>query len=485
MDVAGFDPAHATCVRVEVGPDFTGWSNLTMRAYVSYGGAPPPKVKETALDNHQYHAIFRIPFHTGFPNSLRIELRGQTPGGLQQVLLDNIINTDAPPHHAMTTADLWPDPPYTDCTPVVLTAAPGVVPPYGDIDGFGRPAFLAGPSGAFNPADGDAQATAYYAALDTPVAKPNLGAWWGANNFDPVTGLSADPSFVQAAYLNHNDLGFGRNMHCVRNGPKLACYVTNYGLPDQNPQNSIDARDQVNPGATVAMEYDPGATGSEQVQFFVYGAGATAASGRLKFADLDGFGPKPVPFLCQTCHGGEPFLNADHKVDNAHFREFDLPSFRYPGDISWDYGVPISATTPSAADFQKFGKLNQMVRDSNAGDEIANVINGWYPANFNGRPVEPPPPPGWAGHASDYRAVYGTTCRTCHIARSYPDFVSAGGLGRFQDPYVVGKVCGTGPSPRVRVMPNSSITYRNFWAETARVHLYEALVGIGADSCGA
>lgn len=480
MDVAGNDPAHATCVRVEVGPDFNGWSNLTLRAYVSYGGAPPPKVKEVVLDSQVYHAIFRIPFQTGFPNSLRLELRGKA-NNQEVVLLDNIINTDAPPHHAMTTPDLWPDSPYTDCTPVVLNAAPGVVPPYGDIDGFGRPAFLAGPYGSFNPANGDQQATAYYAALDAGTPKPTLGAWWAANNFD-ANGSSTSADFVNATYLNNNDLGFGRNMHCLKTGQKLACYVTNYGLPDQNPQNANDAESLSNPGATVAMEYDP-AAGNEAVQFYVYGAGAQANSARLKFADLDGFGPKPVPFLCQTCHGGGPGLNVNNKAEGAHFREFDLPSFRYSNARKWDYGQAISATTPTAAEFNKFATLNKFVRDTNTGNAIAALVDGWYPGpNFVGRPVLPPTPTTWAGHENEYHLVYGQSCRACHVARDYPNFIGVNGLNAFKSSFVVGKVCGSG-SPKVRVMPNAIVTYRNFWADKPRVHLYETLVGIPIDSC--
>ena len=38
MDVAGNDPAKATCVRVEIDSAFSAWSNLTLRAYVSYSG---------------------------------------------------------------------------------------------------------------------------------------------------------------------------------------------------------------------------------------------------------------------------------------------------------------------------------------------------------------------------------------------------------------------------------------------------------------
>ena len=93
MDVAGSDPAQATCVRVEVGSSLTGWTNLVLRAYVSYAGTSV-QVKETALDGAQYHAIYRIPYAPPAPgpNSLRLELRG-TYGGQQVVLLNNVRTT--------------------------------------------------------------------------------------------------------------------------------------------------------------------------------------------------------------------------------------------------------------------------------------------------------------------------------------------------------------------------------------------------------
>src|SRR5262245_33351071 len=181
MDVAGNDPAVATCVRLEIDSAFSAWSNLTLRAYVSYGGTSV-QVKETALDGSQYHAVYRIPYGTSFPpNTLRLELRG-TSSGQQLVLLDNVINTDARPK--MTGTNLWPPYPYTECgDPIQLTPAPGVVPAYGDVDGFGRPAFLTGPFGAFNPPNGAQLSADYYLALDPGGNKDTLGKWWQANNF--------------------------------------------------------------------------------------------------------------------------------------------------------------------------------------------------------------------------------------------------------------------------------------------------------------
>ena len=213
------------------------------------------------------------------------------------MLLDNIINTDARPK--MTGTDLWPPYPYTECgVPILLTPAPGVVPAYGDLDGTGRPSFLVGPYGDFNPADGAQQVVDYYNAIDPGGNKTTLGEWWQANGFGSDGLGTGNPTYVNQAYLNNNDLGFGRDMHCAKNGANLACYVTNYGLPDQSPANANDAENK-NPatrGATVTMEWNAADPAAERVQFYVFGGGV-AGSGRINFADLDGWGPS----RCRSC----------------------------------------------------------------------------------------------------------------------------------------------------------------------------------------
>ena len=474
MDVAGSDPAVSTCVRFEVGASLAAWTNLKLRATVSYNGNAV-QTKETFLDGNQYHAVFRIPYGAGFPpNTLRVELFG-TYSGQSVVLVDNIINTDARPK--MTGTNLWPPYPYTECgTPVVLEADPIATPAYATNDATGRPYFLTGPSGIFLPPDGEAQATTYYA--NVAAAKPTLGDWWVANGFNAVDGSGG----TRAAYLNHNDLGFGRDMNCRQTGGgKLACYVTNYGAPNQNPANADDAqaRNPATRGATVAMEYDP-AAGAEAVQFFVYGnSGATA--GLLKFADLDGFGPKPVPHLCVVCHGGEPLLSPSGKAEYARFREFDLPTFKYSGNRSWNFG----ATTLSAAELNSFGTLNQFVQAASpATSPIGPLIGAWYPGGFATAPVAPTAatvPSGWSAEVTGYNGVYGPTCRTCHIAR---DSGSAASFLTFNSEATFGvasyAVCNLG-----RTMPNAVVTYKNFWADPARVLAFETLMNppLAANTC--
>jgi hypothetical protein len=482
MDVAGTDPAFATCVRFHRAPgSFAGWSNLVLRAYVSFGGNSV-QVKETPLDGADYHAIYRIPFATGTPNTLRVEVRG-TFSGQAVVLLDNIINTDARPK--MTGTDLWPPYPYEPCGAAVeLSEAPGVVPAYANQDAAGRPYFLIGPGGTrFNPVDGEAAATAYYAAIDPANAKTTLGQWWAANGFAAADGSSGESSFTRASYMNHNDLGFGRDMNChTRSGGRLACFVTNYGLPDQNPQNADDAeaRNAVTRAATVVMEFDPAATAGENVQFYVFGGGVTG-SPRLKFADLDGFGPKAVPYLCLVCHGGT--VNAANKAQHARFREFDLPSFRYSANRSWDHSGALSNTL-SNPELTAFARLNQQVRATTSNKRIGALIDAWYPGGFGGapKPVLPAPPAGWSSDAAGYHNVYGKTCRTCHIARDdAANLVDAAYFTFDQRSNFASTsyaVCGGN-----KVMPNAVITYKNLWADTPRVTQYEVITGVTLGTC--
>ena len=116
------------------------------------------------------------------------------------------------------------------------------------------------------------QAIGYYEFIDPQQKRRSIGEWWALMGFDPNTGKGGD----RAAYVNDNDLGFGRDMHCLTKGSTVACYVTNYGKPDKNPANADLAytADPKTAGATVAMEYSPieGLEGSGPiVKFFVYG----------------------------------------------------------------------------------------------------------------------------------------------------------------------------------------------------------------------
>jgi hypothetical protein len=478
MDVAGNDPAQATCVRLEIGTSLTAWNNLVLRAYVSYAGTSV-QVKETPLDGAQYHAIYRIPYAPPAPppNSLRLELRG-TYSGQEVVLLNNIINTDARPK--MTGNNLWPPYPYSECgVPITLEADSVNLPYYGDLDATGRPAFLTGPYGQFLPDSGEQTATDYYETIDPGnTTNPNLSSWWTNHGFSGTDGSGG----IIAAYLNHNDLGFGRDMNCKTTGTDLACFVTNYGAPDQNPANADAAatRDPAKRGATVAMEYKASEAADRRVRFYVYGGGNPATAGKLKFADLDGLGPKPVPHLCTVCHGGQYNVTAKNATQ-SRFREFDLPSFKYSGGRSWDYAPSANTLTP--AELTAFSALNKMIHDvAPTTSPIRDLIANWYPGALGAAstaPVKPAVPSGWSGQVNGYHNVYGKTCRTCHVARDdgvANNFITFSSSANFAGTGYV--VCGP-----PKVMPNAFITYKNFWSDLQRVIDYRTLTGQAAATC--
>jgi len=474
--------ANATCVRFRVDAAFGAWTPLTMRAYVTYANGTSSQTAETVLDTSQYHSIRALPYATG--NTLLLELRG-TLNGSPQVVYHNIFQL-GPPRSQMTASQLFPPDPYVGCDDLGLLAPQAALPDYGAIDAAGRPAFLGGPFGDFNPPT--SQAAIYYATADPGNLRTTLGAWWAVNGFDANGQGGTNTSFTEAAYMNHNDLGFGRDMHCIEpGGGRLACYVTNYGLPDQNSQNANDAASH-NPltrGATVTMEYDPNAANNANVQFYVYNGGVAAAQ-RIPAADLDGFGPKPVPHLCTVCHGGaydgdNGTIIGSHLVRFARFREFDLPSFRYLNGQSWNYGDPNPAGL--GLDANAFARLNNMVHTAHPGTPIGSLITAWYPNGFAGGPlpVLPNPPTGWSQPQDIpiYHSVYGRSCRTCHIARDAPNNVvfDTAAAFKFTDYFV----CG-GTAPKIRRMPNAFITYRNFWADAQRVADYETFLGVS--NCG-
>src|SRR5436305_15302224 len=101
------------------------------------------------------------------------------------------------------------------------------------MDATGRPIFLMGPfnvptnPNGFNPDPASFDPQTYYTAIS---AEATLGAWWNDHGFDPTGQALGNPSYTRAGYLNDNDLGFGRDMNCLKEnngaGPNVPCYVT-------------------------------------------------------------------------------------------------------------------------------------------------------------------------------------------------------------------------------------------------------------------
>lgn len=506
MDIA---LSGGTCARLHVPPGtFTGWNNLLLRAYVSFG--TDSKVKEVAISAaDEYHALFRLPQGPATaPNTVRLEVTGTNGAGPPLVLLNDVVNIDglvaANPGSA-TSGDLSYPPQYAECSTVELAPPTSVMPDYGlnnGADATGRPYFLTGPQGTFNPVGFDPNT--YYAVIDpgTPT-RDTLGKWWVENGFGPNGLTPVNTGYTRASYMNHNDLGFGRDMHCIETDnpsstlDNLACYVSNYGGPDQIATNADDAvaADRTKALATVTMEFDPAAPVGQRVQFYAY-AGGQAGGPRIGFADLDGFGPKPIPQLCTVCHGGTYDDVAGRAVDSK-FREFDLPSLRYSGNRSWDFFPSSSSSALSTIELGNFARLNNMVLNSEPQsggvptDTLGKLIRAWYPSFVGGpAPVRPAAPASWPNDSTNmpagttftwqdiYHGPYAQSCRTCHVARGF-DLNS-----KAQYRFTAYAVCNT-----PRIMPNAVITYRNFWATrnnvlaTNLVRQFEDATNTTANTC--
>ncbi|MEP7336137.1 MAG: hypothetical protein ABI977_00100 [Acidobacteriota bacterium] len=292
----------------------------------------------------------------------------------------------------------------------------------------------------------EAEATAYYAAIDPTNAKDTLTKWKNENGF-------ASGDEASAIYFNEGDLGFGRSMHVQEVGSNRAFYVSNYPTVDE-------ARLDVNLIATVAMEYSPHPSGGARyTKFYVFDAGGN----RLKSADLDGRGQKFIPKLCIICHGGDNASMTSTGDVEARFIPFDLASYRYT-EVEIP---PLSGTKPFSREAQEaqFRILNQRVLDTNFTSAIQELVQGWY-----GGPGLPNPtqnslfvPAGWVAKSSVYTDVVAQSCRACHTTRDAPlDWAQFDGPNSFDGFKEFGgsikyRVCDS------KEMPQARRTYLNFW----------------------
>lgn len=315
---------------------------------------------------------------------------------------------------------------------------------------------------------GSAQKTAkYYLAVDPNSERTTLGAWWTKNGFTfDANGIPTNA--FRTSYLNNNDLGSGRDMYFLQHGDgTVAAYVTNYGNFDQNHGNADLAANRTDPKATVCMEYSPveGQGATRIVKFFVFAGGNGGDTApRVDAADLDGFGNKFVPNLCNNCHGGSYYI-ADTDTPTftdinmgSSFRELDYATYKFPG----------GRLTPNAAEKAAFKQQNLIVKGAAAADTITiqpikDIITGWYTGGTDDQD-NTFTPSGWVGgQQSLYHDVVKQSCRTCHVAfdASTGDFglgwITYKQLENRKDflPYIV--LCDS------RQMPHAVITYRNFW----------------------
>ena len=353
------------------------------------------------------------------------------------------------------------------------------------LDGAGNDRFLTRMKNDQDPESARAEqiGEAYYAKIDPNNLRLTLSDWWRVNGFDPITGRApAENNGYKAAaiaYLNDNDLGFGRNMHCLKkNNTAIACWVANHGQGDQNVANADLAANYEDPGPTVTMEYSSFGgfllakpfdfsrfskisdvelkpsdklmverdfaelkqfnkrelsdrtliatlLGSPTVKFYVYAPDdnlpnqAHGEFARTTRADLDGCGVKHTPGLCLNCHGGKvpnEIVNGDRDDWTvADVREVGSASFREFDTATFKY--PGGRTSPNNVEHATFKRLNKLVQATNPNDTIDNLINEWYDNSSDITIDEDYVPPSWQGqHEDAYKEGIAKGCRTCHVA---------------------------------------------------------------------
>ncbi|MGH9972147.1 MAG: Ig-like domain-containing protein [Pyrinomonadaceae bacterium] len=441
----------AACVRV-FSPTLPGQYDLEVSAPL--GGTGAPKVLTKPIDNttSSEHVIYNL------PNNTNITLAPMTQGANPQLLGFYIVNSGNP-QNPNNSPDVPPGPPYTSCQNfVILKTGSAPDSPFGGefLHGLGNieganlgfnDLTSAGPTGNALRDAIVAASRNYYSSVDPTDLRTTFDAFKSHHGFsaDPNTPVAGE---TVAQYANSGDLGFGRDMHCLKKtNNDVACYVTNYGFgysnnaditgtSDHDDAEAAAARATVgnsNEVATVAMEFAPieNAGTNKVVKFFVYKKNFPNAGdyGRSISANLDGRGERPVPQLCMICHGGQipsqsggvpAFGNAAQVDLGSRFIPFDHRLFTFPVNPS------------KAAQEAAFKTLNEQIVNSappvGVNDSIREVVTGLYNNGVSATQILNFDVPGWVngasanvpGQSNFYQKVVANGCRICHTAQPFP-----------------------------------------------------------------
>jgi hypothetical protein len=132
----------------------------------------------------------------------------------------------------------------------------------------------------------------------------------------------------------------------------------------------------------------------QNVRFYVYDKNGVQVFDQVA---LDQEGPKPIPQMCMSCHGGSYHFDAD-RVTDASFLPFELSNLIFSQNPNFTAG----------AQEDKFRELNRLVtltRPLDPTDPINELIIAGASA------VQ-----GWKGHDRLYNEFVRPYCRTCHAA---------------------------------------------------------------------
>jgi len=510
---------NAACLRV-FSPSLPGQYDLEVMSPYPDG---TPHYKKYPIDNvtSTEHVIYNIT-----PNA-NMTLAPMTQGATPQLMGFYVVNSgqpETPPH----SPNPPPGPPYTSCNNfVVLSVGQAPDSPVGGefLHGLG---FLDAANLGFNDLTAagptgnaliDAIAGAskdYYANVDPNTDRDTFA------KFKSKHGFGVNPETV-AQYANSGDLGFGRDMHCLKDAVtgNIACYVTNYGTgysnvppgggtSDQDDADAAGLRSTVGNSsevATVAMEYAPiegDPAGDKVVKFFVYKKGL-ANYGRSISANLDGRGERPVPQLCMICHGGllpqqsagvPTFGSAADVKLSSRFLPFDHRLYTFPNDPALSQAnqeAPIKSLNKDIVDLVPTGApstdpIREVVKalydDGTAAGAAAQILDSPVTGWKTGQPA----PNNLPGQTDFYNKVVANACRGCHTAQPYPQlqfntadkFVNLAGVNQppagLNNKLMLGtaqlRVCGD------YVMAHAPRTHDIFWGSYTQIQAAIAAISM-------
>jgi len=322
------------------------------------------------------------------------------------------------------------------------------------------------------------EAINYYSTIGVAdTTSYTLNIWLGENGF--VDGAP----IVRAAYANLGDLQIGRDMNCLPSGPKVACYVSNFGPPPTRLASTawpdinealaqVDGTHSALPFATVAMVYDSSISGPNNVTFYgfnsegnlvtevaLYGADQRNGGGLFDDSNAEG-GLKTVPRMCMACHGGT-YDKTSHSVTGASFLPFDVFFFRYSGKEGFTFEDQA----------ESFRKLNSIVASTKPTPAILELINGIYPAgvdNPQSAAVDGFIPAAWADNPTLYQGVVRQYCRMCHVAQPQ-SFTKLSDFQGFAN-IIEHEVCDTHDMPHAQVPFGVEGTKIGFWHDLVAQH---------------
>jgi hypothetical protein len=343
-----------------------------------------------------------------------------------------------------------------------------------------------------------------------------FNTWLGNNGFPygfPTNGLHTVP---YAIYANKFDLAAARDANCEQSGPNIACYVILYsqkGEPWSNGPNPLWLDDHFSfrflnfvlsdaiganngsplstsvPFAITALVSGPNTGAPNNVAFYTFDP-----DGNLMGVEaLDGEGPKTVPRMCMTCHGGT-YDTVTHSVTGASFMPFDVWSFQQ------------SNIHPYTFDDQheRFRRINAIVAATNPNPAILDFLNATYPCPPNKQCVDSSGvvtpgvsgvyTPGvmavdfdpltyndWIANPNIYGSFVKPYCRSCHLAQppNAPSFTTYREFQIFTG-LIQSNVCGP-----AHTMPQSEVPFLSFWVndKVAQKDLGDFMKSQGQANC--